>query len=192
MTTLIRISRICGFITPILAYGFISLAIFNAPWFSWYKNALSDLGARSPSDIYFNFGLILSGILEIIFSLGFYMVVNGIIGKLSAIVLLVDSIALIGIGLFPETAGRIHFYFSVIFFLLYPISSLLFGLNLIVSRSDVVFGFLSIIMTFICFAIWFIVPWRSMGVTGVAIPEFLSSLFGCIWMVYIAYRYLKI
>lgn len=191
MPSIIRLSKFCGFITPLVAYGFIFFAIFNAPWFSWYKNALSDLGARNPSNVYFNSGLILAGILEVIFSLGFYKIVHGVIGKLSAIVLLIDSISLIGIGVFPETAGRIHLYFSVIFFLLYPISSLLFGLNLLISKTDLIFGFSCIIMTFTCLAIWFIIPWRVMGVTGVAIPEFLSSLIGCIWMVYISYRYLK-
>jgi len=191
MPSIIKLSRFCGFITPLVAYGFIFFAIFNAPWFSWYKNALSDLGARNPSNVYFNSGLILAGILEVIFSLGFYKIVHGVIGKLSAIVLLIDSISLIGIGVFPETAGRIHLYFSVIFFLLYPISSLLFGLNLLISKTDLIFGFSCIIMTFTCLAIWFIIPWRVMGVTGVAIPEFLSSLIGCIWMVYISYRYLK-
>jgi len=191
MPSIIRLSRFCGFITPLVAYGFIFFAIFNAPWFSWYKNALSDLGARNPSNVYFNSGLILAGILEVIFSLGFYKIVHGVIGKLSAIVLLIDFTSLIGIGVFPETAGRIHLYFSVIFFLLYPISSLLFGLNLLISKTDLIFGFSCIIMTFTCLAIWFIIPWRIMGVTGVAIPEFLSSLIGCIWMVYISYRYLK-
>lgn len=192
MALIVRLARYCGFITPIVAYGSIFFAISLAPWFSWYRNALSDLGARSPSDVYFNLGLILSGILVTIFSIGLFYILKGVLGKFSAVILLIDSIALMGIGFFPETAGRIHFYFSVIFFLLYPISSLLFGLNLIMYKSNTFFGILSVIMTFLCFFIWFIIPWKSIGVTGVAIPEFLSSLLGCIWMVYIAYRYLKV
>ncbi|MEM3615772.1 MAG: DUF998 domain-containing protein [Candidatus Methanomethylicia archaeon] len=190
MKSVIRLARVCGFITPFIAYGMIFMAISKAPWFSWFKNALSDLGARSPSDIYFNSGLVLAGFLEVLFSIGLILTLKDFLGKISAVVLLLDSISLMGIGFFPETAGRIHFYFSVVFFLLYPISSLFFGLSLLINKSDMIFGVSSVLMTFICLFIWFIFPWRSMGVTGVAIPEFLSSFIGCIWMVYVAYKYL--
>jgi len=186
----VKIARVCGFITPLVSYGMIFLAIMNAPWFSWYRNALSDLGARPPSYLYFNSGLILAGFLEALFSIGLFLNLRGIVGKASAVILFADSIALMCIGIFPETAGRIHFYVSVAFFLLYPIASILFGVHLLSHGKDRLFGVLSVVMAFICLAIWFLVPWRSMGVTGVAIPEFLSSLVGCVWMIYIAYRYL--
>jgi hypothetical membrane protein len=187
----VKIARVCGFITPLVSYGMIFLAIMNAPWFSWYRNALSDLGARASSDLYFNSGLILAGFLEALFSIGLFLNLRGVVGEASAVVLFADSIALMCIGIFPETAGRIHFYVSVAFFLLYPIASILFGVHLLSHGKDRLFGVLSVVMAFICLAIWFLVPWRSMGVTGVAIPEFLSSLVGCVWMIYIAYKYFE-
>jgi hypothetical protein len=60
-----------GIISPILAFILISLAISQASsWFSWTGNALSDLGVHKESAVLFNSGLIIGGILSIVFAFG--------------------------------------------------------------------------------------------------------------------------
>ncbi|MEM2555166.1 MAG: DUF998 domain-containing protein, partial [Nitrososphaerota archaeon] len=64
-----KLLLICGIISIIIAYSSIIFSIIISDWFSWKNNALSDLGAREPSAIIFNTGLILSGFFLILFSL---------------------------------------------------------------------------------------------------------------------------
>ncbi|MCS7374281.1 MAG: DUF998 domain-containing protein [archaeon GB-1845-036] len=173
--------KICGFLTPITAYTLIFISIMNAPWFSWRINALSDLGVVFPSSIYFNFGLIFSGFLELIYSIGLIFQFRGLLHRLSIFTLIFDSISLMGIGFFPETAGKIHFYFSVAFFAFYPLSLLIFFLGSLVDKCHFKLGLLGLILAFTSIGIW-IFPWKIFGVKGVAIPEFLSSLCGSLWI----------
>ena len=59
-----RISGVCGVLTPVVTFVFISLSIASAPEFSWMENALSDLGVMpGATSALFNYGLIVSGIL---------------------------------------------------------------------------------------------------------------------------------
>lgn len=179
-----------GILSPITAYLFIFIAIQNAPWFSWTKNALSDLGAVKPSQIYFNIGLILAGILMLIFTIGLNFKFKSIICKIGALILTLDAISLIGIGIFHEKYGRIHLYFSIAFFILYPIGSLIIGGKLALTRKNLKFGVISILTAIAAIATWTI-PWKNFNITGVAIPEALSSLFASTWSIYTAIKHLK-
>ncbi len=187
----LEITYICGFLTPIVAYTFIFIAIANAPWFMWHKNALSDLGAHAGSDVIFNSGLMIAGILESIFAIGLLNNFKGIIRKIGAVILFLSAIALFGIGLFPETAGEIHFYFSVAFFVLFPIGIFVFSIPYVrKNENGRMLGFLAIGVFIASIIIWSF-PWKSFGVTGVAIPEFLSSLCGAIWILAASFKLYK-
>ena len=39
-----KIVGLCGILSPIIGFIFISIAIQSAPWFSWTENWISDLG----------------------------------------------------------------------------------------------------------------------------------------------------
>jgi len=58
-----------GITGPIVSYFVIGISIIYSPWFSWQKNALSDLGhsVKSETAPIFNFGLLLTGLLIIIY-----------------------------------------------------------------------------------------------------------------------------
>ena len=57
-----------GIIGPALAFLFLGASILSAPWFSWSKNALSDLGyALRETAVTFNFGLAISGLIVAIY-----------------------------------------------------------------------------------------------------------------------------
>ena len=170
-----------GILFPIVAYGAIIFAIFNAPWFNIVKNALSDLGANKGSDIIFNSGLIISGLLFLIYSTYLFADRDGL-EKTGFGILMMSSIFLSLIGVFPEQYGNIHLYVSIIFFLTFPIGILLISIDRRSKENDKMIFALGLIVFIGSFANWFF-PWSRIGVTGLAIPELISSLLGTIWVV---------
>jgi len=190
MNNYLKKAWICGLLAPIIAYTAIFIAIANAPWFTWYANALSDLGAHAGSDYIFNTGLMIAGILLLLFSIGLFLHFQDLLSKVGAIFLVLDSIALFAIGFFPETAGIIHFYVSVMFFVMFPLGYLIISVAFLLKKSNIWLAMLALIGAIASIIIWSF-PWRSFGITGVAIPEFLSSLVGSIWIVAIALQLLR-
>ena len=109
-----RIAGISGILAPIVAFVGIVFSILSYPNFSFTGNWLSDLGIGSTSAV-FNSGLILAGILGFVFCLGFRKTLPPL-GKLGSVVLLIGTLALIGVGLFPESSGIYHTITSFLFF----------------------------------------------------------------------------
>jgi hypothetical membrane protein len=82
-------------------------------------NTLSDLGADRPGRLWFNSGVIIAGIMLAIYSFGLHHVlVKGQLASGGCLLLFFSSLALIGIGIFPETSGAIHLYLSWAFFVM--------------------------------------------------------------------------
>ncbi len=82
-------------------------------------NTLSDLGADRPGRLWFNSGVIIAGIMLAVYSFGLHHVlVKGQLSSGGCLLLFLSSLALIGIGIFPETSGEIHLYLSWAFFIL--------------------------------------------------------------------------
>lgn len=182
-----------GALSPIIAYIFIFSAIAVAGTFSWPHNALSDLGIAEPWNnelvpLLFNTGLILSGMFYALFSIGFILSRDSLVGRIGGIVILLDAIALIGIGVFPENIRDLHMFFSVMFFVLLPIALFVLTADFYFSLKDKNLAIASLLLGLIAMIIWLAVPWKSLGVTRVAIPEFLSSLCGTIWLYYLLCR----
>ncbi|UCD13863.1 MAG: DUF998 domain-containing protein [Thermoplasmatales archaeon] len=169
-----RIAGICGILIPIVVFMCIGLAMFHSPWFRWTENALSDLGVGDTSAIFFNSGMILGGILALVFSLG---LIKTLQNKIGAYILSLSSIALIGIGIFPETVYTLHFITSAAFFVLLAISLLIIGLSVKQDQSERAMGILATICALlaICSTI-LLLPWE-----GIAIPETLSCFPAFIW-----------
>jgi len=185
------IPYLCGLLTPIIAYALIFIAISMTQEFSWYHNALSDLGGplgiRYGANVVFNSGLIIAGILLLIFAIQVLTDFQYLVRKIGAFILLLSAISLTLIGVFPETAGKIHYYVSVAFFITFPFGMLIISTVDIIKREDLVLGIYGVIVFILCAVIWSL-PWGMFGVTGVAIPEFLSSLTGSIWIVLFAMK----
>jgi len=158
-----------------VAFSCIFLAISMSPWFSWSANALSDLGVGE-SALVFNSGLMAGGILTMVFAAGLFVTFRGrALGRVGAVLLFFDAVALFGIGLFSEAAGEIHSYFSVTFFVLFPISLFLLGAGAVMVGSKK-FGSFTIVDGVLA-----VIPW-AFGWDGVAIPEAISALVASIWI----------
>jgi len=166
----LKVAGICGVAGPLVALSFIAISIARSQWFSWTGNALSDLGARAPSSCLFNTGLILGGILIGVFAVGLRESIRGrALGNVGGLTLLLSGAALSAVGIFPETAGDIHLYVSIAFFVLIVLSLWLVGAAL-VQLGERNLGLLVVIAGVVAAAVWAL-PWPA-----VAIPETISSL----------------
>ena len=185
ISMLLRIAGLCGVVGPIISLSFIALAVNYSPWFNWFNNALSDLGVNEAALI-FNSGLIIGGILTTIFAIGLMQIFRKqVLGFIGAFTLVLSSISLCAIGIFPESAGRIHFYVSVAFFALLVISLFFIGVALVRKSSQRYFGFFSILAGLVAVAAWAI-PYE-----GVAIPEITASVAGSVWAIVLSIKILQ-
>ncbi|MHA1616734.1 MAG: DUF998 domain-containing protein [Candidatus Njordarchaeales archaeon] len=170
-----RFPWLLGILFPLIAYSCIFISISLAPWFSWYNNALSDLGVYQRTAIIFNCGLVVSGLLYFLYSIHLITTIKNLYGRLGAGLLVLDALSLSLVGVFPENLGVIHSFFAVLYFLIFPFAYILFVISSIKGREHVLIPFSFLIGALIGFSIWFI-PWRSFGIKGLAIPEIIGSL----------------
>ena len=176
-------------ITPVITLSLVLLSISYSPWFSWSENALSDLGVHEAA-VLFNSSLMISGILTFVFALGLVLVLRqSPIGLVGVFALILAAVSLFAIGLFPETAGDIHFYVSVSFFTFGTLSMLILGVALVRQSSGKSVGAFSILAGLFSAAVWIV--FLNLPHKGVAIPEMLSSLATSAWSIIMGARFFK-
>ncbi len=130
MVKLGKRAGLCGLLAPVVAFTAIGISIAMSPWFSWARNALSDLGAlNSPVWPVFNTGLVVAGLLASCFSYGLLRRARGGLGRAGSVVLLIGSFSLVLIGLLPEDTGLPHLAAAVAFFLLAPAGLMVIGIS---------------------------------------------------------------
>lgn len=146
-------------------YSGIGIAIAMSPWFNWVNNALSDLGHATNSSAapVFNLTLLLTGALIIIYSL---LYVTGH-AKWTAYAFTFMGFSMQLVGAFNETFGRLHFYVSVLLFVMLLVCALTYfaekrcPLTLITPLA----------------AIFWVMLFQGIFFKGAALPEILSSFF---------------
>jgi len=182
---IMMIAWVCGILASVVVLSCVLIAVSRSPSFSWTNNMLSDLGdstkpavSGNGADSTFNSGLIIGGILMIVFAVGRLVVGGGVLQRLGTILLLLGAIALAGIGVFTQSAGDIHMYVAGAFFGLCALSFFLIGGGLILAKSKK-FGLLTVLAGFLVG-----IPWALVSVySGWAIPETLSAGVIFIWVV---------
>lgn len=139
---LLRFAGLCGVLVPIIAFIFIALAIYYAPWFSWTENWLSELAgtrgekpiwaARGVASLLFNIGIIIAGILGLVCAIAVrrIRILGSSLGRLGTLLLIIDMLALCAVGIFPLTTGYLHELVSFVFFILVPLSLIPIGTEL--------------------------------------------------------------
>jgi len=186
----LRISGICGIVTPIVAFAFILPAIVLYPQFSWTANALSDLGVvAGTTAILFNSGLITCGVLAMLFASGLFIVFREMFGRIGAFIFVLGALALIAIGVFPENVKPMHYYVSVTFFVLLPISMFMISAAFL-HMAKLKMGIFTFLIATFAATVW-IVHFSTRLVSGVAIPETLSALSASTWSVVLGFNMLK-
>lgn len=175
-----RIFCFFGIISPVLAFALIMLAISQAPWFSWTRNALSDLGVSGMNAYLFNSSLILSAVLYFIFILGglkpFFW--SQMIGRIGVLLLLLMAVFMLLIGVFPEpTPYHLHAVVSIGFFATLVLSLLILATALLQIQSKRKLGAFTLALAIVALLPWLVPnPWG-----GLAIPELIAALAGAIW-----------
>lgn len=168
-----------GLLGPLIAFVSISIAVTYSPWFSWSRNALSDLGhsLESSAAPVFNLGLAFSGTLIVIYSVTSLYKKT----KSSWFILAMTGFFLILVAVFDEAYGRIHFLVSLLFFLTGTFGCLVFYAE---KKSP-----LALIGFLISTGVWityFYLP-RIIEVevrVGIAVPEFISSIAISAWIMW--------
>jgi len=146
----------------------IGVSILQSPWFNYVDNALSDLGnLNHGSAIYFNVGLLVSGLIVIIYSL---IGMRGHSPKTSYF-LAFTGFSMQLVGLICENYGGIHFYVSVQLFIMLLISSMVYFWE---KRDRLT------MLVFLAVPLW-VLHFQGMLVPGAAIPEMVSSVVVIPW-----------
>jgi hypothetical membrane protein len=117
----IKLSGMMGIVAPVVAFTCILLSIASYAPFSWINDALSDLGVKEGITApLFNGGLVISGVLALIFASGLLKLLDkNILDKIGVLTFALTALALIAAGVFPENAKPTHYYASVAFFMLF-------------------------------------------------------------------------
>ena len=171
-----RITGLLGIITPLVILPSIFAAISLSPWFSWERNALSDLGVSQNVAPLFNTVLIMGGILVLLLGSGMFLAFTRAGARAGAVTLIFAAISLTAIGVFAEDLEP-HFYASVAFFALLPLSQLTIGMSLMRELDKRILGMVSVSVAIASAFVW------SFPTEGAAIPEILSSALGALWSV---------
>ena len=160
-----------GVVGPLVAYLFIGVSIALSPWFSWWSNALSDLGHSADSDVasLYNFGLLLAGFFMMIYS----MTALKDHAKYTSYCLLVSALMLQLVATFDEVYGPLHVIVSILFFVSLGFASIVYAVEekSILALTAFVIGLGS----------W-ILYWTGMYSAGVAVPETISSVVTVSWV----------
>ncbi len=173
---LIRLSGICGIILPIYTITLISCGISQAPDFNWTENAISDLGRLDYGKSCFNYGLVIIGILLLIFSIGLHILLIG--QRTGPTIFALSAIYLIGVGVYPLPLPE-HVDLSGLFFIAFPIGFLIFGLVNYQSKDQFLKKMGLVALIFII--IFAITPVTLLFFKGIAIPEAIVIIPGFIW-----------
>jgi len=178
-----RVAGLCGIITPIVAFTCILLAIGYSPQFSWTENALSDLGVQGGLTApLFNYGLIISGVMSLIFATGIFALLHKkLVGEVGSFSFILATLALIAIGVFPETAKPMHYYASVSFFVLIPITMLI--LMWALAQIGKVKTALYTLLVATVAAVPWVIQFVAHYVSDAAIPETISALSASAWAI---------
>jgi hypothetical membrane protein len=172
-----------GLLAPLTAIIFIIASIVLSPWFSWWNNALSDLGRSATTEVapksdvapLFNFGLLLSGFLTILYSITSFR--NH--AKYTSYVLVIVGLTLQLVATFDEVYGSLHFQVSVLFFVALGFASISY---LVEKRS--VLAFASLIIGSVSWILYGMEIYRA----GIAVPETISSMATVTWVMLSALR----
>ena len=188
---LFRIAGFFGVVAPIVAFTCILLAIGYSPQFSWTENALSDLGIQEDLTApLFNYGLIISGVMSLVFAIGiFALLQRKLMGRVGVFTLMLATLALIAIGVFPENAKPMHYYASVSFFVLIPIAMLVLAWTF-AQIGRVKTALYTLLTAVVAVAPW-VLQFALNYVRGVAIPETVSALAASAWAMALGLTMLK-
>ena len=181
------ISGICGILAVAVSAIGMGIAVAIYPSFDWSTDFVSHLGSEGAvSAPFFNNGVIASGVLLFVFSIGLLKSLNNKISKFGCIAMAGAAIGLAGLGIYNLPHVFLHRVFTIPFFLLIPVSILLIGSGLLLNnkkglgRKTIFAG-----AVISAFALGTLIT-RMMELPAFAVFETLASASGNIWVIAIS------
>jgi len=175
-----RIAGVCGIISQLVGLtALLVAAISNSPWFSWTEEHISAFGVEGSVEMLFNGGLILAGILGIIFAIGLgWCLLSGRLGQLAMGSLILASLAVFAMGAFPRTWDFMHGASATVFFVCITLALLLIGV-VAITASQMAWGLLSITAAALV-AAFLLIPGP---LAGGAITQLLACVPWSLWTI---------
>jgi len=181
-----RVSGACGIASQLAGLTAILVAVLASPSFSWTENDLSVLGIEGSATAVFNWGLVLTGLLSLVFAIGLRRnLLSSRLGEIGTFSLILGSVSLSAIGIFPRSINMPHDSASIAFFVLITLALLLVGVAAVIA-SQIRWGLLSLIAAALMLA-FMLAPWPW---TGGAIEQLISCLPWSLWTVILGIRLL--
>jgi len=167
-----KIAGVCGIASQFVALAILLFAVLKSPWFSWTENDISVLGVNGSATTLVNSGFILTGVLSLIFAIGLRRnLLTSRLGQSGMASLVLGSIMISAIGIFPRTIGLPHDVASVAAYIFITLALFLVGVSAL-TASHIVWGLLSL-TGFVIMVVFQLVPWPW---SGGSIPQLLISL----------------
>jgi hypothetical membrane protein len=109
-----------------------------------------------------------------VFASGLFVLQKTMLGRTGAFIFVLAALTLIAIGVFPENVKPTHYYASVGFFVLFPISTFVTSATFLLA-AKVKLGLFTFLAAAVAVAVW-IIHWTIPFGHGVAIPETLFAV----------------
>ncbi len=176
---IIRAGAVSGIIGFIIFFVFSTTAMTLIPGYNFFTQFFSELGLQGLAAEFFNSGLILSGLLFVVFFLGLNeyfktflkKAKEPLIAKIGIVLGVAASISLAGTGLFPATDSFSHMIPTASFFIFAGFSVVLLSVYLYSLRKKMIYIFpgIAVILIDIVFALYTIPIIQKIAVFAIAL-----------------------
>ena len=177
-----------GVTSTVLTLGGIFVAAALAPWFSVFRNALSDLGAAGVATApVFNGALLLGGALGSGFVVGAWAETENPVHAGGAFALLLAMVFMTLVGVFP-IPSPLHPVVAVAFFVFATLGVFVWGAGDFVTGADGsrVRGATLVVAAVVHVASWFWWLLYGWGAPGIALPELAGSGMLALWALWVS------
>lgn len=168
-----------------VALGGIFVAAALSPWFSPFRNALSDLGAVwVPTAPIFNGALMLGGALGAGFVTAVWAETGQPVHHGGLFVLLIAMVCMALVGVFP-IPSPLHFVVALAFFVFLTLGVGIFGAGDFAAGRPLRGG--ALVIGAVCHvAGWFWWLFFGWGGPGIAVPELVGSVVLAVWALWVS------
>ena len=171
-----------GYATILIGVLTVLVSLLITKRFNWFTSAISDFGVYPKTALIFNTGFIITGILLATYSIMIIIYLAEKLERIPFILLFIAGAHFLGIGLIPENIKPWHVYLAIGLYLSFGIFLILIGILYIRYEATRTLGLFALIIFINGLAIW-LIPWKSLSIKGIAIPEVLSAIPAIIWLV---------
>ena len=177
---MLRLAGICGILGSILPLVMVLSATFLSSWFSWSRNALSEMGVGEQAAL-FNSAVLIGGALNFLFALGLrYNLDEGKLTQAGVVSIMVSSVSLALVGVFTIDYLSLHGIAAFGYFMLTPAGFLLIGLGTKEETIKKLSFSCGIAALFAILVLPVLILALSLGI-GFAVPELIESLAISVW-----------